>query len=68
MWKLRVINPITATPLYEDTGITLTKLYKKFKLQYPESDYITIEKMRNIHNGRNKASRNIISIEKLSNL
>lgn len=68
MWKVKVLNPITSDIIYESKGITLTKIYKKFKLKYPNSDYITIEKMRNIHNGRNNKSKGIILVEKLSKL
>ena len=49
MWKLIICNPINKQPLYEAEGITLTKIYKKFKVDYPDSKFITLEKMRNIY-------------------
>lgn len=65
MWKLRILNPITQEPLYESEGITLTKIYKQFKKEFPNSDFITIPKMRNIHGGRNRKDRKIIKVERI---
>ena len=65
MWKLIICNPINKQPLYEAEGITLTKIYKKFKVDYPDSKFITLEKMRNIYGGRNKKERYIIKVFKV---
>ena len=65
MWRLTICNPINKEPLYEDEGITLTKIYKRFKNEYPDSKFITIEKMRNIFGGRNRKDKAIIKVEKI---
>jgi len=64
MWRLKILNPIDGGLLYEREDITLTKIYKKFKKDYPDSKFINISKMRNIFGGRNKKDRDIIKIEK----
>lgn len=66
MWRLTICNPINKEPLYTAEGITLTKIYKQFKSEYPNSRFITIEKMRNIYGGRNKKDRHIIKVIKLA--
>ena len=66
MWRLKILNPIDGGLLYEREDITLTKIYKKFKKDYPDSKFINISKMRNIFGGRNKKDRDIIKIEKFT--
>ena len=64
MWRLKILNPIDGELLYESEDITLTKIYKNFKKDYPDSKFINISKMRNIFGGRNKKDRDIIKVEK----
>lgn len=66
MWRLVIKNPINQQPLYEAEGITLTKIYKQFKIDYPNSHFINISKMRNVFGGRNRKDKGIIFVEKLS--
>ena len=64
MWRLKILNPIDGSLLYEREDITLTKIYKKFKQDYPDSKFINISKMRNIYGGRNRKDRDIIKVER----